>query len=182
MFWLATGKTRGEALAGGGGGPGVTGLSLGALDFIGGKLAKKHFGLSEFGVSEGESGGTRVTVGKRLSDRMEVRVVHEIGRDTNLALNVEDQVTDRLGGGAVPQSRGAVPAALRARVAGGRRGAGGGRGRGAWGGGGCRQGGCGRGNCGGQGGGEAQPGGMQTTQGLVEGDRVGELGVIGEQG
>ncbi|MBK7973926.1 MAG: translocation/assembly module TamB domain-containing protein [Deltaproteobacteria bacterium] len=115
VFLLATGKTRGEALAGGGGGPGVTGLSLGALDFIGGKLAKKHFGLSEFGVSEGESGGTRVTVGKRLSDRMEVRVVDEIGRDTNLALNVEYQVTDRLVVVAVPQSSGAFAAEIRLR-------------------------------------------------------------------
>lgn len=115
VFLLATGKTRNEALAGGGGGPGVTGLSLGALDLIGGKLAKKHFGLSEFGVAESETGGARVTVGKRISDRMQVRVVDDIGRDANLALEVEYQVTDRLVVVAEPQSSGAFAAEIRLR-------------------------------------------------------------------
>ena len=117
VFLLATGKTRDEALAGGGTGAGVTGLSLSAIDLFGGKLAKQHLGVEEFSLAQGDEGGTRVTVGKRISDRMQVRVVDQMGGETgsDVALNVEYQITDQVIAVVEPQSTGAVGAELRLR-------------------------------------------------------------------
>ncbi len=117
VFLLATGKTRSELQSGTGGGTSMTGAALMAVSLLGGDKLKETLGLEEFGLEESSTGGARVSVAKRLGDRVTVRAINEIGGKGKapLAVAVEYQLLDRVLLVATPQSNGAFGAEVRFR-------------------------------------------------------------------
>ncbi|MFN7951238.1 MAG: translocation/assembly module TamB domain-containing protein [bacterium] len=117
VFLLATGKTRAELQSGGTGGTSITGPALMAVSLLGGDKVKEALGLEELGLEESATGGARVSVAKRLGDRMTVRAINEIGGKGKapLAVAVEYQLLDRVLLVATPQSNGAFGAEVRFR-------------------------------------------------------------------
>lgn len=118
VFLLATGKTREEIQSGSkGSGTSMTGAALMAVSLLGGDRVKESLGLEEIGLEEGENGGARVSVAKRLGDRVTVRAINEIGGKGKapVSVAVEYQLLDRVLLVATPQSNGAFGAEVRFR-------------------------------------------------------------------
>ncbi|MBK7977691.1 MAG: translocation/assembly module TamB [Deltaproteobacteria bacterium] len=118
VFLLATGKTREEIQSGSkGSGTSMTGAALMAVSLLGGDRVKESLGLEEIGLEEGENGGARVSVAKRLGVRVTVRAINEIGGKGKapVSVAVEYQLLDRVLLVATPQSNGAFGAEVRFR-------------------------------------------------------------------
>lgn len=95
----------------------MTGAALMAVSLLGGDKLKETLGLEELGLEESSTGGARVSVAKRLGDRVTVRAINEIGGKGKapLSVAVEYQLLDRVLLVATPQSNGAFGAEVRFR-------------------------------------------------------------------